>query len=490
MAPRSLIAAAAALLVVLLAATPSALAATDCIGALLATNGACGAEIASVRDGAVPNSVSPACCRSASAMFAPNSAFNSDCACSSAVAPYRSLLKQAASAVASKCGAAAQASALKSCGENAVSPSNSAVSPAAPPAWGTGSICTSQSTRGCRTKCTPRAAGANPSATQITSAERCASTTQGFCNGLGGDPATGTTVCRKGFVVPDESPRNGVSRKCFRCCTPGLAPVGNRAARNACANPNANQGGRGGGGGGGGCFPGDATVVVEGGRSVPLRDVKIGDRVLSVSPETGEPTYETVYFFGHQLPQAAAEFVRLKVAAADATTTTTTTLELTHKHLVPVAQGDAPSLASAVYTRAMDVRVGDKVLLVDAAASEPRLAHVTAAQSVARPSGAGLFAPLTTGGGHIVVDGVVASVHSNNMLDPLAEFLGRRDLLQWAYESFGASVLKSAYRLVGADAMAKASPIVAGLGLGDGAQLAAGLRGLVASASARVHKSA
>jgi hypothetical protein len=443
-------ASAAAALLVLLAAAPSAHAATDCLGTLISANAACTKEIAALRDGKpLPATLGKACCAAAARVF--SAGFGADCACAASVAPYRALLDGAQQELSGKC-AGANIAELPACGAGRVAAA--AVTPAAaPPAWNTGSVCTSQV---CTPRCTPKNV-AKPSTAQINRAKKCPAN-NGVCNGLGVSGATqGVTQCGTASVpIPD--PEN-LGRTCFECCVARLAPTGTaKTGRNACKNPNPPRNN--------GCFPGSATVVTEGSdKPVALRDLKIGDKVLSANPTTGKTSFETVYFFGHNLPQATSEFVRLEVENG------AVAMELTHKHLVPTLPGP-------VYKRAMDVVVGDVVLVADASEmATTREAQVTASSFVARS--AGLFAPLTTGGGHIVVDGVVSSVHSNNMLDPLAEFLDRRDLLQWAYETFGASVLKTAYRLVGAEAMQKASPIVAGLGLGDAAQLAVGVRGLL-----------
>jgi hypothetical protein len=478
-----------------LAAAPrGAAAATDCVGALVSASMACTSELAAVRDGGAPPSVSARCCQAAATVF--SAAFGDDCACGAAVAPYKALLDKARAAIAGGDGKCPElkAAPAPSCGARGAS---AAAAAAAPPVWGANSICATQVS--CVTKCTPANRGANPTAAQLTAAQRCTTRTNGYCNGLGVDGATtGTTQCGTGVPVADGTR----GQKCFQCCTVRLPKTGNaRTGKNACVNPASSGGG--GGGGGGGCFPGDATVVVEGARApVAMRDVRIGDRVLSADPKSGAVGYETVYWMGHQLAGANGEFVRLEVAEASEASSAdpdeeprVRTLELTRKHLVPVMAegGDADGEGGGspvVYKRAMDVDGGDVVMVADAAGGAARPATVLSASEPAARAGAGLYAPLTTGGGHVVVDGVLASAHSNNMLDPLAEFLGRRDLLQWAYETFGASVLKAAYRVAGPEAMRRAAPIVSGLGLGDAAQLAAGVRGLLTAQPPRVTKTA
>lgn len=471
--------AAALLLVLALVAGPlAARAATDCVGALIKANMVCGAELAAVRDGGVPEAVSAKCCAEAANVF--SASFGADCACEATLSPYRDLLDRAQAAVAAKC-ASSDIRELPACGSPVARTAAAAAAEADAPLWGTNSICTAQT--GCRTKCTPRRRNGqpnlNPTQSQINTAKRC-SATQGTCAGLDSSP-TGTTFCGRdsSISVPDPDVRNGVTRQCWQCCTARLAPTGTSAqGRNACRDPARNNGG--GGGGGGGCFPGSSTVVVEGRGATPLRDVKIGDRVLSVKAGGKAASFETVYFFGHQLEKASAEFVRLEVDGG------ATFLELTRKHLIPVlsAEASSASLESAVYVRAVDVQAGDRLILADGDGSNNavRLGEVTSSSAVTRADG--LFAPLTTGGGHVVVNNVLASVHSNNLLEPLGELLDRRDLLHWAYETFGAAPLKTIYSLVGADNMRKISPVLSGWGLGDAAQLVAGVRGLGARATA------
>jgi hypothetical protein len=321
----------------------------------------------------------------------------------------------------------------------------------------------------------------------------------------------GTAVCGEGTaavdpLAPPDDP-DAEARSCFRCCIvwkphkegwpwvdacrPPDGTVGKRKGGWSKGGGNGGKGngsgGGGGGGGGGGCFPGDATVVVEksgahGPTRTPLRNLKIGDRVLSAGLD-GKLTYETVYFFGHQLADAAGEFVRLEVVVEEEEREEQRqqrrerlALELTPKHLLPVFS-DAGSSGGATYTRAADVRPGDKVMVVVTGGGGAARLAVVAATSVG--PGAGAFAPLTTGGGRIVVDGVVASVHSDWILDTLFEALGAVDKLHSAYEATYGAVLKAVFAVLGPRATARLAPLVAGLAAADSAQLAAGVRALL-----------
>ena len=199
--------------------------------------------------------------------------------------------------------------------------------------------------------------------------------------------------------------------------------------------------------------------------------------MLSVTRDGKTAAFEDVYFFAHKLAApAASEFVRLEMAAGEAA------LEMTLKHLIPVVAADAApaSLASATYKRAMDVQVGDKVLLLSGAdkTATTRVAEVSSTSRVSRADG--LIAPLTTGGGHIVVDGVVASVHSDWILDPLFEALGAVDKLHTAYEHTHGALARAAYRLLGARVTNAAVPLVTAVANGEPAAAAVAMRALVA----------
>jgi desert hedgehog len=217
--------------------------------------------------------------------------------------------------------------------------------------------------------------------------------------------------------------------------------------------------------------------VVEGRGVTRLSELKVGDRVLSSATGAARPTYETVYFFGHQARKASAEFVRLEVDGG------ALALELTRKHLVPVFPGPT-------YVRAGDVRVGARVLVVDAPGDAARPATVSASSTVVRAEG--IYAPMTTGGGHIIVSspssggsssaGVVASVHSDWLLDSLFEKFGAVSKLHAVYERVYGAPLKALYALVGPSVMRRMSPVIAGVGTGEPALVFAGLRAMTQAA--------
>lgn len=436
----------------------------DCAAVLHDAAKACASELKLVDSKAKVASASSTCCAAAAKIYSP--AFASACACQPNVLREAARLTAARTAVQAACPALKTAAvAIPACatarnGTTTTPAAPAAPLPGAPPRWGTGSICYSQdspstSANACATKCTRTS---TPTQAQINSAKNCASNQKGFCEGLGVDGAvTGISRCDAGAPVPDP---NGQGRTCFQCCTVRLQPTGTATkGKNACKRPS--SGGGGGGGGGGGCFPGSSTVVLEGGSSIALRDLKIGDRVLSADPATGALSFHDVYFFGHMAERATSEFVKLEVDNG--------AMELSRKHLLPVMPGP-------VYKRAQDVVVGDVVLVVDSLTQQAREAKVATKTSVVRSSG--LYAPVTLGGGHIVVSsasessssaavGVVASVHSDWILDPLFEKLGKVSSLHSAYERTHGALLRLVYRLVGPAPLQAIAPVVSALANGE-----------------------
>lgn len=128
-----------------------------------------------------------------------------------------------------------------------------------------------------------------------------------------------------------------------------------------------------------GCFSDSTTVQVLHKGSVAMKDLQVGDKVL-----TSSQNYQSVYSFGHKAAEAMGQFVQL--------TTAESTLEMTGEHLVFLDNKSNP-------VRADSIKVGD-VLRGEAAPAE-----VTQIGSIAKQ---GLYTPLTNDG-TVVVNGIVAS---------------------------------------------------------------------------------
>ncbi|XP_034043117.1 indian hedgehog B protein-like [Thalassophryne amazonica] len=191
----------------------------------------------------------------------------------------------------------------------------------------------------------------------------------------------------------------------------------------------------------GGCFPGDATVLLEGGATKQIRDLHPGDRVLASSSTDGQGPllYSPVLSFLDRQPNVTKTFYIIRTNAG-------LNITLTAAHLVFVAdcpgelsrsrsaeaaevpfvgstQRGGPSSAGVAGLRtvfASDVRPGQCVLASRGkAGSEFTLSVVT---YVAVQRSTGLFAPLTQHGS-IVVNGVLASCYAALDMHHLAHWV-------------------------------------------------------------------
>ena len=116
-------------------------------------------------------------------------------------------------------------------------------------------------------------------------------------------------------------------------------------------------------------------------------------------------------------------------------------LELSPKHFLPVSPGSGQSFQEAVMKQARSVVPGDTVWAVESSqATAFGVAHVEAVTKK------GLWAPYTKRG-TIVVNGVIASVHSDWVLDSLLEAIGRPELLPLIYQVLLSLLSHYDYRL-------------------------------------------
>ncbi|CAL8466183.1 g5719 [Coccomyxa elongata] len=151
------------------------------------------------------------------------------------------------------------------------------------------------------------------------------------------------------------------------------------------------------------CFPSSTVVTVAGRGATRMTELKTGDRVLSVAKD-GKPFYDPICFWGHRDGVTMSHFVALDVSAPGRRQAT---ISLSPRHFLPV--GD--SLNTSRYMYARDINPGDKVIVADTSGSAA--GTVTAKRLVISE---GLYNPYTKGG-HLVVNGVVASAHSDWVLD-------------------------------------------------------------------------
>ena len=143
----------------------------------------------------------------------------------------------------------------------------------------------------------------------------------------------------------------------------------------------------GGGGGGGGCFPSEAIVETPEGKK-PIYALEIGDFALS------HEGFSEVYLLGHADNESVAEYLRL-------TTDNGTSIRLSKEHFIE---------SNGRYVYAKDVKKGD------------RLAYGERVIGIEKEKANGLWNPFTIAG-TIVVDGVLASCHSDWFLESLPEWM-------------------------------------------------------------------
>jgi hypothetical protein len=153
------------------------------------------------------------------------------------------------------------------------------------------------------------------------------------------------------------------------------------------------------------CFPADASVDTPSG-TTRMSELRVGDTVRSVNG-AGEVFFDEVYFFGHAEASINADYVALKF--------TDTSLELSNRHFLPTCpeHGMTCDWAQHVQAYAQDVHPGDYVWT--ASKNGVTLQQVQDSSLISKE---GLFNPYTLSG-KIVVNNVVASAHSEWILDSL-----------------------------------------------------------------------
>ncbi|KXZ45743.1 hypothetical protein GPECTOR_51g729 [Gonium pectorale] len=159
------------------------------------------------------------------------------------------------------------------------------------------------------------------------------------------------------------------------------------------------------------CFPSSATVEVLGRGTVRMSELQYGDLVRSRDRSTGAVVHRPVFLFGHREAAGARPYVHITAAGR--------TLAASAGHFVPVCVARCSTrelregAAVMENRRAGAVYVGD---IVVAAAPLPHLAEVAHVEVfVSR----GAYNPYIRGA-DLFVDGLLASPHSDWLLDPVA----------------------------------------------------------------------
>jgi len=170
------------------------------------------------------------------------------------------------------------------------------------------------------------------------------------------------------------------------------------------------------------CFPGAATLFLEGGGTVRMDEVRMHDRVAAVAQD-GTVHYTALLFWGHAEANTDTEYVHLEVEAeaGEPAFGKRSTLRLTEDHFVPVATAKGLALGRITFQahhrekRASLVELGDVLWLASHLAGSPVMPAKVIAKRTMRV--AGMYNPYSAVG-LLVVDGVVASEHSDSFLDP------------------------------------------------------------------------
>ncbi len=140
---------------------------------------------------------------------------------------------------------------------------------------------------------------------------------------------------------------------------------------------------------GGECFSGMDTVVTESGQNVPIRDIRVGDKVLT-SNQNGDLSYSPVVYIPHGPNDVNAEFVRIA-------TDLDKVLHVTKMHLLRTCDNDQGDTGTK---RAIDLQVGECLLTIDG--------EETIASLDLRAHPGGIYT-VVTANEYLVVGGVVAS---------------------------------------------------------------------------------
>ncbi len=140
---------------------------------------------------------------------------------------------------------------------------------------------------------------------------------------------------------------------------------------------------------GGECFSGMDTVTTETGQAVPIRDIRVGDKVLT-SNQDGDLSFSPVVYVPHGPNDVNAEFVRI-------VTDLDKVLHVTKMHLLRTCDNDHGDTGTK---RAIDLYVGDCLLTVHGKET------ITYVDLRTRPGG---IYTVVTSNEYLVVEGIVAS---------------------------------------------------------------------------------
>ena len=154
------------------------------------------------------------------------------------------------------------------------------------------------------------------------------------------------------------------------------------------------------------CFPGNATVLLKGGKRVRMDELKIGDYVLSIHPTTFKPVYSKVYLWAHRDILNTTTFLHITHPYGH--------LHISANHLILSGDDKTPIPAH-------QLRVGDSIHFMSHSLLQKKLdgndemdSHSLIPVSVLHIHSCiqvGYYSPFTDNG-LVVVDNIATSVYS------------------------------------------------------------------------------
>lgn len=182
------------------------------------------------------------------------------------------------------------------------------------------------------------------------------------------------------------------------------------------------------------CFPSDAIVKLENGSNKTVGQLEIGDKVQVVT-ESGEIAYEDIYLFTHNDPFYIGEYIELTLISGKK-------LELSPRHFIPVSADGTDAWQPQNLAAANEVALNDVVWYLDhGQLASSKVAFIDTKYTK------GAFNPMTSSG-MIVVNGVVASTHSDWFLDGHASVPTQARVYQGIF-----TIANTAYNVIGAENM-------------------------------------
>ncbi|KAJ1370456.1 hypothetical protein KIN20_032180, partial [Parelaphostrongylus tenuis] len=181
------------------------------------------------------------------------------------------------------------------------------------------------------------------------------------------------------------------------------------------------------------CFSGDMKVETPSG-SKAMKDIVVGDMVLTI--DESMVTFSPVVMFLHKLEHEQAVFLHIQTDHGES-------LKLTENHLIYVANcgRNTPRLITA-----KKVQINECVLVTNKT-SQLIMRRIS---SIAKVTGRGIYAPLTTTG-DIVVNNYLVSCHSNVALKTLQQtfFSFYRSISKTIHYFFDNEIQKGAHLPLG-----------------------------------------